>query len=197
MTEFPNFGLLNQMSKHIANNASPRILDYQINDTNGYSYSPTSTDYITQSIPTNNSITQQQRFNAIADQLMYNNSTRDYNLEQRMRNQGGVISSLIEPQLQRQAPQQNSNTYLNTTAEQGKINDNSGNSEKFESSNANQSNSSINPAIQVRLNIISIIIIGFILFMLFQLYISQKKLELMVDLYNKPRYDNRIKNEIF
>ena len=36
MTEFPNFGLINQMSKHIANNASPKILDYQTSGSRGY-----------------------------------------------------------------------------------------------------------------------------------------------------------------
>ena len=44
---------------------------------------------------------------------------------------------------------------------------------------------------QSRLNIIGVIIICFILFMLIQLYLSQKKLEFMISIYKSPSYGNQ------
>lgn len=194
MTEFPNFGLINQMSKHIANNASPKILDYQTSESRGYTYSPSSTDLITQSM-SNNSISQQQRFNAIADQLIYSNNalnggnmnnnaiypaTYDRNTEQRIMRQGSVIDSLIEPQQLNYTNSVRNVDMLNNTASQGRINDTPEKKESFMNE--------IVPDVKVkdpqsRLNIIGVIIICFVLFMLIQLYLSQKKLEFMISIY--------------
>ena len=227
MTEFPNFGLINQMSKHIANNASPRILDYQSNEHQGYFYSPSSTDLITQPMSFNNSISQQQRFNAIADQLIYSNNafrghdnetintqystSNDRTAEQRIMKQGSVIDSLIDPQNTNYTTNINSsqnvglnnsnvmhlNEALNNTVSQGRINDSIDKKESFV--NEVMSNMKIKDS-QNKLNIISIIIICFILFMLIQLYLSQKKLEFMMSIY-KPQYGNNqynlSKNEVF
>lgn len=217
MTEFPNFGLINQMSKHIANNASPRVLDYQSNGNDGYIYSPSSTDLVSQFMPINNSISQQQRFNAIADQLIYSNNTfreddkgmnntaysisNNQNAEQRIMRQGSTIDSLINPQHINYASNNNSgqNTALNSVVSQGRINDNIEKKESFE--NGTTSNTKIKDS-QNKLNLISAIIICFILFMLIQLYLSQKKLEFMLSIYS-PQYGNQHslsgfpKNEVF
>lgn len=220
MTEFPNFGLINQMSKHIANNASPRILDYQSNGNVGYVYTPTSTDLITHSIPINNSISQQQRFNAIADQLIYNNAFKENekdinnnnsiyslannsNAEQRIIRQGSVIDSLIDPQQHANYNttniNSNQNATLNNTASQGRINDTTGKKESFTTEGMLDMKTKDS---QNKLNVISIVIICFILFMLIQLYLSQKKLEFMMSIY-KPQYGNQCnlanfpKSEVF
>ena len=212
MTDFPNFGLINQMSKHIANNASPRILDYQSNGSSGYMYAPTSTDLISQATSTGNSISQQQRFNAIADQLIYgdkllntnrmnmnmntnvnmnNETTFDlpYEYGGRSRQQESVINTLIKQQPSNYPVNnvtQNS-VSLNQTAEQGIINDNSNiPKENFSSDNVN-SNGILIKESQNKLNIIGIVIICFILFMLIQLYLSQKKLEFMMNIYKPSR----------
>lgn len=212
MTDFPNFGLINQMSKHIANNASPRILDYQSNGSSGYMYAPTSTDLISQATSTGNSISQQQRFNAIADQLIYgdkllnanrmninanananmnNGTTFDlpYEYGGRSRQQESVINTLIKQQPSNYPVNnvtQNS-VSLNQTAEQGVINDNSNvPKENFSSDNIN-SNGILIKESQNKLNIIGIVIICFILFMLIQLYLSQKKLEFMMNIYKPSR----------
>lgn len=212
MTDFPNFGLINQMSKHIANNASPRILDYQSNGSSGYMYAPTSTDLISQATSTGNSISQQQRFNAIADQLIYgdkllnanrmnmnmnananmnNETTFDlpYKYGGRSRQQESVINTLIKQQ-PTNYPVNNitqNTALLNQTAEQGVINDNSNiPKENFSSDNVN-SNRILVKESQNKLNIIGIVIICFILFMLIQLYLSQKKLEFMMNVYKPSR----------
>lgn len=220
MTDFPNFGLINQMSKHIANNASPRILDYQSNGSSGYMYAPTSTDLISQATSTGNSISQQQRFNAIADQLIYgdkllnanrmnmnanantsvnanNETTFDlpYEYGGRSRQQESVINTLIKQQ-PTNYPVNNvtqNTALLNQTAEQGIINDNSNiPKENFSPDNAN-SNGILIKESQNKLNIIGIVIICFILFMLIQLYLSQKKLEFMMNIYKpscRPKLDD-------
>ena len=220
MTEFPNFGLINQMSKHIANNASPRVLDYQSNGNMGYVYTPTSTDLITHSIPINNSISQQQRFNAIADQLIYNNNTfrenekdinnnnsiyplsNNSNVEQRIIKQGSVIDSLINPQQANYNTtniNSSQNATLNATASQGRINDTTGKKESFTTEGMFDMKTKDS---QNKLNVISIVIICFILFMLIQLYLSQKKLEFMMSIY-KPQYGSQCglasfpKSEVF
>lgn len=204
MTDFPNFGLINQMSKHIANNASPRILDYQSNGSSGYMYAPTSTDLISQATSTGNSISQQQRFNAIADQLIYgdkllnanrmnmNNETKfdlPYEYGGRSRQQESVINTLIKQQ-PTNYPVNNvtqNTASLNQTAEQGVINDNSNvPKENFSPDNVN-SNGLLMKESQNKLNIIGIVIICFILFMLIQLYLSQKKLEFMMNIYKPSR----------
>ena len=205
MTEFPNFGLINQMSKHIANNASPRVLDYQSNGNRGYIYSPSSTDLVTQSMPINNSISQQQRFNAVADQLIYSNNAfregdkdmnntiysmpNNQNAEQRIMRQGSVIDSLIDPQHINYASNINprQNTALNNTVSQGRINDTIEKKESF--ANEIMPDMKIKDS-QSKLNVIGVIIICFILFMLIQLYLSQKKLEFMMSIY-KPQYGNQ------
>lgn len=193
MTEFPNFGLMNQMSKHIANNASPKILDYQMNGNNGYIFSPTSTDLMTSYTPSNNSISQQQRFNAIADQLLYNNtlfnenkqndtnSSYNQNSNQVAVQQRSIIDSLINPQ---QQVVYSNNTQslpkLNNKVEQGIIYDNA--SVPKERFTNNDGIMRIEP--ENRLNIIGVVIIGLILFMLIQLYLTQKKLEFMLSMYS-------------
>ena len=208
MTEFPNFGLINQMSKHIANNTSPRVLDYQSNGNVGYVYTPSSTDLITHSMPISNSISQQQRFNAIADQLIYSNNvfrenekdinnnnsiypmSNNQNVEQRIMRQGSVIDSLIDPQYANYNTSNiNSaqNSMLNNTASQGRINDATGKKESF--TNEDISNMKTKDS-QNKLNVIGVIIICFILFMLIQLYLSQKKMEFMMSIY-KPQYGNQ------
>ena len=203
MTEFPNFGLINQMSKHIANNASPKILDYQTSGSRGYTYSPSSTDLITQSVSSNNSISQQQRFNAIADQLIYSNNvlnegnmnsnaiyptTSDRNVEHRIIRQGSVIDSLIDPQQTNYANSVRNGEMLNNTVSQGRINDTSGKKESF--MNEIVSDVKVKDS-QSKLNIIGVIIICFILFMLIQLYLSQKKLEFMMSIYKPLPYGNQ------
>lgn len=220
MTDFPNFGLINQMSKHIANNASPRILDYQSNGSSGYMYAPTSTDLISQATSTGNSISQQQRFNAIADQLIYgdkllnanrmnmnmnananasvnananmnNGTTFDlpYEYGGRSRQQESVINTLIKQQ-PTNYPVNNvtqNTASLNQTAEQGVINDNSNvPKENFSPDNVNPNGMLVKES-QNKLNIIGIVIICFILFMLIQLYLSQKKLEFMMNIYKPSR----------
>lgn len=217
MTDFPNFGLINQMSKHIANNASPRILDYQSNGSSGYMYAPTSTDLISQATSTGNSISQQQRFNAIADQLIYgdkllnanrmnananmNNETKfdlPYEYGGRSRQQESVINTLIKQQPPNY-PVNNvtqNTTPLNQTAEQGVINDNSNvPKENFSSNNVN-SNGMLIKESQNKLNIVGIVIICFILFMLIQLYLSQKKLEFMMNIY-KPSHRPKLNNDVY
>ena len=206
MTDFPNFGLINQMSKHIANNASPRILDYQSNGSSGYMYAPTSTDLISQATSTGNSISQQQRFNAIADQLIYgdkllnanmnaninNGTTFDlpYEYGGRSRQQESVINTLIKQQ-PTNYPVNNvtqNTASLNQTAEQGVINDNSNvPKENFSPDNVNLNSGILARESQNKLNIIGIVIICFILFMLIQLYLSQKKLEFMMNIYKPSR----------
>lgn len=215
MTDFPNFGLINQMSKHIANNASPRILDYQSNGSSGYMYAPTSTDLISQATSTGNSISQQQRFNAIADQLIYgdkllnvnrmnmnanasvnanmNNETAfdlPYEYGGRSRQQESVINTLIKQQ-PTNYPVNNvtqNTALLNQTAEQGIINDNSNiPKENFSPDNVNSNSGIVARESQNKLNIIGIVIICFILFMLIQLYLSQKKLEFMMNIYKPSR----------
>ena len=206
MTEFPNFGLINQMSKHIANNASPRVLDYQSNGNVGYVYTPSSTDLVTHTIPVNNSISQQQRFNAIADQLIYSNNvfreneknnnnsiyplSNNSNVEQRIIRQGSVIDSLIDPQHANYNTtniNSDQNIALNNTASQGRINDTSGKKESFITEGIFDMKTKDS---QSKLNVIGVIIICFILFMLIQLYLSQKKLEFMMSIY-KPQYGNQ------
>lgn len=184
MTTFPNFGLINQMSKHLANNTSPRILDYNVSNYNGYTYTPSSTDLVNQPLSTNNSITQQQRFNAMAEQLMLSGvgnsgggSGEDINnnVEHRIIRQGNLIDNLIMPQ-QNINPQ---TQMLNTTAPQGRINDNK---EGF----IFHDEMMTKEAARNRNNIIGTVIIVFIVFMLVQLYLSQKKLEIMMNVY-KPQ----------
>lgn len=205
MTDFPNFGLINQMSKHIANNASPRILDYQSNGSSGYMYAPTSTDLISQATSTGNSISQQQRFNAIADQLIYGDKLLNANMNANMNNgttfdlpyeyggrsrqQESVINTLIKQQ-PTNYPVNNvtqNTASLNQTAEQGVINDNSNvPKENFSPDNVNPNGMLVKES-QNKLNIIGIVIICFILFMLIQLYLSQKKLEFMMNIYKPSR----------
>ena len=179
MTSFPNFGLINQMSKHLANNTSPRVLDYNISDYNGYRYTPTSTDLITQPLSTNNSITQQQRFNAMAEQLMFNNDRINPIPENAIIRQGSVIDNLISPQQSLGTTNLGTNG-LNTTATLGRINDTPEKKESFIFQDE-----SLPRETQNKLNIIGTIIIVFIVFMLIQLYLSQKKLEFMMNIY-KP-----------
>ena len=184
MTSFPNFGLINQMSKHLANNTSPRVLDYNISDYNGYRYTPTSTDLITQPLSTNNSITQQQRFNAMAEQLMYNNDRINPIPENTIIRQGSVIDNLISPQQSLNTTSLNTTnlgtTGLNTTATLGRINDIPEKKESFIFQDE-----SLLKETQNKLNIVGTIIVVFIVFMLIQLYLSQKKLEFMMNIY-KP-----------
>ena len=206
MTDFPNFGLINQMSKHIANNASPRILDYQSNGSSGYMYAPTSTDLISQATSTGNSISQQQRFNAIADQLIYGDKLLNANMNANMNNgttfdlpyeyggrsrqQESVINTLIKQQ-PTNYPVNNvtqNTASLNQTAEQGVINDNSNvPKENFSPDSVNSNSGILARESQNKLNIIGIVIICFILFMLIQLYLSQKKLEFMMNIYKPSR----------
>ena len=207
MTEFPNFGLINQMSKHIANNASPKILDYQTSGSRGYVYTPSSTDLVTHTIPVNNSISQQQRFNAIADQLIYNNNvfreneknnnnsvyplSNNSNVEQRIIRQGSVIDSLIDPQHANYNTtniNSDQNIALNNTASQGRINDTSGKKESFITEGIFDMKTKDS---QNKLNVIGVVIICFILFMLIQLYLSQKKLEFMMSIYKPLPYGNQ------
>ena len=187
------------MSRHIANNASPKILDYQTSSNTGYTYAPASNDFITQPMPVANTITQQQRFNAIADQLMYTNNsinnndnaiTKDINV-----NRGSVIDSLINaPQNTNSNTVNNSTALLNTTAPLGKLN--MSNEEKKESFGTNENDEKIKPDTdklkllresQNKLNIIGVILVCFIIFMLIQLYLSQKKLEFMMNIYTSSR----------
>ena len=232
MTQFPNFGLLNQMSKYVANNTSPKILDYQQNDQNGYTYLPSSNDLTSFNPPIDNSIVQQQRFNAIADQLLSSsvasssassspslsnssstsstsassaykiqNSNPFSNVEMNQQ-QGGALNSLINPQLNQSFRQSQYNNHLihqngnneipntgnsgglNTSVTQERINDNIGKESfgLFSKSNSSES--------EVRINIITIIIVCFIVFMLIQLYLSQKKLEFMMNVYKSQTISN-------
>ena len=231
MTQFPNFGLLNQMSKYVANNTSPKILDYQQNDQNGYTYLPSSSDLTSYNPPTDNSVTQQQRFNAIAEQLLSSsvaqsglsnnssmsstsassaykiqNSNPFSNVEMNQQ-QGGALNSLINPQLNQSFRQsqyhpqpqplmfQNANDMnnatgaggLNTSVTQERINDTTDSKESFGLFSKIKSNGSES---EIRLNIITVIIICFIVFMLIQLYLSQKKLEFMMNVYKSQTVPN-------
>lgn len=184
------------MSKHLANNTSPRVLDYSVNDYNGYRYMPSSNDLVNQPLPVNNSITQQQRFNAMAEQLMFNSvgggsgggsgggyptspsqAMTTNNVERNIINQGNLIDGLIYPQQNYTQPSQ----LLNSTALEGKINDPSlSKKEPFMFGNE-----LLPKDTQSKINIVGTIIILFIVFMLVQLYLSQKKLEFMMSIY-KP-----------
>ena len=198
---FPNFGLINQMSKHLANNTSPRVLDYTVNGYDGYRYTPSSNDLVNQPLPVNNSITQQQRFNAMAEQLMFSgggggmggagvngsgvsgvypistSQLMSNNAERGIINQGNLIDSLTYPQQNYTQPSQ----LLNSTALEGRINDpSSSKKEPFI-----LGNELLPKDTQSKINIVGTIIILFIVFMLVQLYLSQKKLEFMMSIY-KP-----------
>lgn len=175
MTTFPNFGLINQMSKHLANNTSPRILDYTMSDYNGYRYTPSSTDIASQPLVTN-SISQQQRFNAMAEQLMYNdNRSNNDVVNHNISHQNNMIDNLVNPP---QTIQPQSQQVLNTTAPRGIINDMNENKESFIIGDSLVTGETRN-----KFNIIRTIIIVFVVFMLIQLYLSQKKLEFMMNIY--------------
>ena len=91
MTIFPNVGLLNQMSRHIANNSSPHILDYDTSTDTGLQYH--STQPIA-SLPTYSSerLAQQQRFNEFTNRLLYDKAVLD-----NQRQQSGVIHDSFTP----------------------------------------------------------------------------------------------------
>ena len=257
MTGFPNFGLINQMSRHLANNAAPKILDYQTNGNDGYMYKPSSTDLITPySSVGNGSLAQQQRFNAIADQLMYasrnanianlngnvnaspygsgfeytNAYVNGYNngyangnvagyatsdviqggtypgtvdqstyliptttkgVDQRIMKQESIIDKLVKPiSMLSSKSNETGSSRLNTTAQEGKINDTDKESFGVDSIKAGLMGSGNNES-QQKINIIGIVIICFVVFMLIQLYLSQKKIEFMMSVYDKRQGSER------
>lgn len=91
MTIFPNVGLLDQMSRHIANNSSPRILDYETSTDTGLQYRPTRP---IASLPTYSSerLAQQQRFNEFTNRLLYDKAVID-----NQRQQSGIIHEPFTP----------------------------------------------------------------------------------------------------
>ena len=265
MTGFPNFGLINQMSRHLANNAAPKILDYQTNGNDGYVYKPSSTDLITPySSVGNGSLAQQQRFNAIADQLMYasrnanianlngnvngnpysnlngnpygsgfeytNAYVNGYNngyangnvagyatsdviqggnypgtvdlssyliptttkgVDQRIMKQESIIDKLVKPiSMLKTKSSETGSSRLNTTVQEGKINDMDKESFDVDSIKVGLMGSGNNES-QQKINIIGIVIICFIVFMLIQLYLSQKKIEFMMSVYDKRQGSER------
>lgn len=188
MTYFPNFGLLNNMSQHLANNGAPKILDYDINNETGYTYVPASTDLVRQSLPTNDPITKQQRFNSAINDLIFSSrnsggtsttqpSTSDLSIRHE-----SVINSLMNQGNKNTNISQSSS--LNTTSGVSSINDRSDddNSKKEQFIVKPDEQPSIDVEKQNKINFISVIIILFIVFMLIQLYLSQKKMEFLMDI---------------
>ena len=194
MTQFPNFGLINQLSRQISTNTTPKVLDYQVDNVNGYTYIPTSTDLVHSYIPYNNTaISQQQRFNSIANELMYMNKsdTNDDVITKNIVNQSSVLNSLVNPNNQlteNNARTEFNRSLLNTTANKGiiKENDSSSNNKSTNDDMNTSSNTRINKSININdaLYIVAWILIAFMVFMIIQMYLSQKKLELMMNIYS-------------
>lgn len=197
MTYFPNFGLINGMTKHLVNNNSPKILDYSVDGRNGYTYAPVSSDLVNGVLPTSNAFTQQQRLNAVLDDIIYANS-RHNNLDltstqskdmvpiNQINGQTNSINSLMQ-----QSPSQvitpNNIPTINTTADVTHINDDDSQSnvpsiskEGFDHKSSTLSSESIDR--KNKINFITIIIIVFAAFMIVQLYLSQKKMDLILDM---------------
>ena len=192
MTYFPNFGLLNNMSQHLANNGTPKILDYNINGETGYTYTPASTDLVSQAVPTNSSIMKQQRFNAAIDDLIFSSkntgeaSTIQPNSSDLSLRQESVISSLMN---QRDRNTNiNQNTSINTSSEINGIDDTNNNSKKEQFVVKPDEPPSTQIKKQNKMNFIAIIIIIFIVFMLIQLYLSQKKMEFLMDIATRQSF---------
>ena len=194
MTQFPNFGLINQLSRQISTNTTPKVLDYQVDNVNGYTYIPTSTDLVHSYIPYNNSaISQQQRFNSIANELMYMNrsDTNDDAITKNIVNQSSVLNSLVNPNNQlteNNARTEFNRSLLNTTANKGiiKENDSSSNNQSTNNDMNTVANTRVNKNINVNdvLYIVVWILIAFMVFMIIQMYLSQKKLEFMMNVYS-------------
>lgn len=200
MTYFPNFGLLNNMSQHLANNGAPKILDYNINGETGYTYAPASTDLVSQAIPTNSSIMKQQRFNAAIDDLIFSSkntggtSTIQPNSSDLSLRQESVISSLMNQKDKNTSSMNttseiNNTSSINTTSEINTINDTNNDSNKKEQFVVKPDESpSIKIEKQNKMNFIAIIVIIFIVFMLIQLYLSQKKMEFLMDIATRQSF---------
>lgn len=71
---FPNFGLVNQMTNHLANNGQPKILDYSNSSTYGYEYNPPRADITNDIRRDSDSVIQQKMFNEFANNLIYDNN---------------------------------------------------------------------------------------------------------------------------
>lgn len=194
MTQFPNFGLINQLSRQMSTNTTPKVLDYQVDNVNGYTYIPTSTDLVHSYIPYNNSaISQQQRFNSIANELMYMNrsDTNDDAITKNIINQSSVLNSLVNPNNQlteNNARTEFNRSLLNTTANKGiiKENDSSSNNQSTNNDMNTVANDRVNKNVYVNdvLYIVVWILIAFMIFMIIQMYLSQKKLEFMMSIYS-------------
>lgn len=81
---FPNFGLVNQMTNHLANNGQPKILDYTNSSVNGYEYTPPRVDESGDMRNESDSVAQQKMFNEFANSLIYENDK--YNSDLNMNN---------------------------------------------------------------------------------------------------------------
>lgn len=177
MTYFPNFGLLNNMTQHFANNGTPKVLNYEVNGNTGYTYAPVSTDLVSQTLPANDPITRQQRFNAAINDLLF--SQKQAGITTEPTRDATVINSLMTQQ-PTQAP---TLLPINTSAAMNQIED----------SQAQQREQYTPPVLETvekqgGLNIAGVIIVIFILFMLVQLYLNQKKMEFLMSIAARQPY---------
>lgn len=190
MTYFPNYGLLNSMSQHLANNSAPKILDYTIDGNNGYTYVPASTDLVHQVVPSNDALTRQQRFNAAINDLLYPTLTgvsggtsggTSPSSDIALRN-SAVINSLMNQQPIVPVTNQMTNS-LNQTSTISQIED-----KPKESYTVKPDETKEAMTTQNNVNLIAVIVVMFIMFMLVQLYLNQKKMEFMMNLATRQGY---------
>lgn len=240
MTYFPNFGLLNNMGQHLANVGTPKILDYDIDNRNGYTYTPTPRDLVASPpIPTNNNLNRQQRFNEAINNILYSQSqvktnvandifshnpnlklqnekvlnslvTPDYRITEDVSNVNvnnnlpNINNGIVNTNVNQNLNTQNDKTALNEYAPVTKVEDVNNNVNK-DALNKPKENFDLKPdetpsQIQkhrMTMNLVIIAIVMFVVFMLIQLYLNQKKLEFLMDLtarqnsYERNPYNER------
>lgn len=191
------------MSQHIANErATPS--DYETDTMTGYSYSPSERIVNTPS-NVSDSITKQQRFDNLVDEMLY--SSRKKQLDDRIRQQEQIrsvggnsqqinIRTLQEQQMNNRLKQQQEETQINETQRNigntyQQINDDNpiSNEQPVETFRPFYRRYSFEPSVNRSSIIIGIVVI-FVLFVMLQMYVVQKKIEtlLMLELQSRKQY---------
>lgn len=182
MTHFHNFGLINNMSKHMANNSTPNILNYDYSDRTGYTYNQGENTSINRnSVP--ESVDKQQRFDNMVNEILYqsrtnkvDDSARASQIISSLQNNTGYVSSYNVPV--NNESNRNNEQFLRTSADIKTIDDNE---QRYNSYNRNIGNIDTS-FVNSRHSMVVICVVIFVVFMMLQIYITQKKIEMMLSL---------------
>lgn len=194
---------MNNMTRHIANERTTPS-DYETDRMTGYSYSPSERIV---NAPTNisDSITKQQRFDNLVDEMLYTSRKRQYDdsirQQEQIRSVGGNtpqinIRTLQEQQTNKRIQARQQDDYIDENKQNigntyQQINDNEpiANEQPVETFRPYYRGCSYEPSYS-RTSIIIGIVVIFVLFVMLQMYVVQKKIEtlLMLELQSRKQY---------